>query len=202
MLRRWPEALAALLALLLWLAPLPARADGSGNEVSALRFERADDGLQLSTVVRFELTPVVEDALLKGVPMFFVAEAELKRERWYWYDKKIASAARHMRLAYQPLTRRWRLNVAQGATLSTGLGTSLGQSFDTLTEALATLQRVSSWRIADLSELDSEAKYNVEFRFKLDVSQLPRPFQIGAVGQADWALSFGRTQRLVLENWK
>jgi hypothetical protein len=31
------------------------------------------------------------------------------------------------------------------------------------------------------------------------VSQLPRPFQIGAVGQPDWTLTTGRTQRLAPE---
>jgi hypothetical protein len=40
----------------------------------------------------------------------------------------------------------------------------------------------------------------VDFRFRLDVSQLPRPFQIGAVGESDWTISAGHQQRLVLEN--
>jgi hypothetical protein len=31
------------------------------------------------------------------------------------------------------------------------------------------------------------------------VSQLPRPFQIGAVGHADWNISAARTQRLAVE---
>ena len=39
----------------------------------------------------------------------------------------------------------------------------------------------------------------VDFRFRLDTSQLPRPFQIGVVGQADWNISVERSARLPLE---
>ena len=48
---------------------------GRRAEVTQLRVERTDEGVLLSATVRFELPPVVEDALAKGIPMFFVAEA-------------------------------------------------------------------------------------------------------------------------------
>ena len=142
---------------------------------------------------------VIEDALLKGVPMIFVAEAELLRERWYWTNKKVASAQRHMRLAYQPLTRRWRLNVASGPITQAGLAVALNQNFDTLHDALAALQRLSRWKIAEASELEPEQQYLAAFRYRLDTSQLPRPFQIGTLGQADWNLDFVIRQPLLLE---
>jgi hypothetical protein len=185
----------AVLALLAMACS--ARAD-TPAEVTQLRLERAEEGLLLSASVRFELPPVVEDALQKGIPMFFVAEAVLLRDRWYWYDKQIAAAARHMRLAYHPLTRRWRLQVSPTPVGNSAL--ALGQTFDTQEEALAAVQRVSRWKIAEPTELEADAKYNVDFRFRLDVSQLPRPFQIGAVGQADWNIAVARNQRLALEN--
>lgn len=165
-------------------------------EVTPLQLERVDDGLYLTASVRFDLPPVVEDALQKGIPMFFLVEAELVRERWYWYDKKFTYAARTLRLAFQPLTRRWRLSVAPGIGGSTGLGLALSQNFDTLPEALATLQRVTRWKIADGNELESDATYSVDFRFRLDLGQLPRPFQIGAVGQNEWTIVVNRRQRL------
>lgn len=158
----------------------------SPAELSQLRIERADDDILVSAQVQFELPSSVEDALQKGLPLFFVAEADILRERWYWYDKKVASAERHLRLAYQPLTRRWRLTVTSGGTRGTSLGLSLNQNFDTLAQALAIMKRVSRWKIAATAELDSATKYRVEFRFRLDVSQLPLPFQIGTLGQADW----------------
>nr|WP_309246733.1 DUF4390 domain-containing protein [Ramlibacter montanisoli] len=48
--------------------------------------------------------------------------------------------------------------------------------------------------------MDPEAPHNIDFRFRLDMSQLPRPFQIGAVGQAEWIILAVRTQRLVFDN--
>ena len=85
-------------------------------DVTAIRVEQSDEGLQLSATVKFDLAVVVEEALLKGVPMSFVSEVQVFRDRWYWYDKRINTATRTVRLAYQPLTRRWRVGVASGST--------------------------------------------------------------------------------------
>lgn len=189
----------AVVCWLLALAPT-AMAEAPAAEVSQLRLERSDEGILLSAYVKFELPAIIDDALDKGIPMFFVADALLFRDRWYWYDKEVASAARHMRLSYQPLTRRWRLVVSPNPIGNSGL--ALGQTFDTREEALAAVQRISHWKIAEPGDIDPEARHNVEFRFRLDVSQLPRPFQIGAMGQADWHLTAARNQRLAIESAK
>ena len=160
--------------------------------------ERSDEGVFLSATVRFELPQVVDEALAKGIPMYFVAEAAIYRDRWYWYDKRVSFATRHMRLAYQPLTRRWRLQVSSQPIGHAGL--VLGQMFDSREEALAAIQRISHWRIADAGDVDPGSTHNVDFRFRLDISQLPRPFQIGAVGQADWIILAVRNQRLAWDH--
>lgn len=164
-------------------------------ELTALRTERVDDGIYLSANVQFELPPVVEDALLRGIALIFVTEAEIYRERWYWTDKRIAAATRSLRLAYQPLTRRWR--VSQGGEPGAGL-VALAQSYDTLAEALTAVERVARWRIAEAADVDS-SNHTLDFRFRLDLSQLPRPFQIGIAGQREWQISIERSQRLRLE---
>jgi hypothetical protein len=140
---------------------------------------------------------VIEEALLKGIPMFFVSEAVLYRDRWYWYDREVSHVRRHMRLSYQPLTRRWRLTISP--TVIGNSGVALGQSFDTQEEAMAAVQRFSRWKIAEPGDVSPDERYNVDYRFRLDVSQLPRPFQIGAVGQADWSISAIRNQRLTID---
>jgi hypothetical protein len=178
----------------------PAAAQGPQAEITQLRLERTDEGVLLSANVEFEMPAIIDDALAKGIPMFFVDEAVLFRDRWYWYDKEVAAAARHMRLSYQPLTRRWRLVVSPTPIGNSGL--ALGQTFDTREEAFAAVQRVSHWKIADAAAVDPDQRYNVDFRFRLDVSQLPRPFQIGAVGHADWNITALRNQRLGLESAK
>ena len=186
-----------VLALLGGLALAQTAAD-----IGQFKVERVDDEILASAQVGFELPAVVEDALLKGIPMYFTVQADILRERWYWYDKKQVSVGRQLRLAYQPLTRRWRLNVTSGATADSAVGLSLNQSFDTLLQSLSAIKRLSRWRIADTSELDAGVRYKVDLRFYLDLSQLPRPFQIGAIGKSDWDIAAAASTTFQLDSAK
>ena len=194
------EAVALLLvAVCLCLAWASAASAAAPTEITQLRTERAEDGVYLSAVVRFDVPPVVEDALLKGIAIYFVVEADVYRDRWYWTDLRVASAARTLRLAYQPLTGRWRVNIVSGLiTSSSGLRATLSQNYETLPEALSAIQRVSHWKIADTSEVEPGEQYMLNLNFWLDLSQLPRPFQIGVAGQRDWTISAQLKDRLRL----
>ena len=187
-------------ACLFWGPAGAARAQSTVAEISHLKFERTDDSVVLSAAVDFELSAAVEDALRKGVAMVFFAEATVYRQRWYWMSKKVANAQRHMRLTYQPLTRRWRLNVTSDAVATAAM--ALNQSFESLPDALAAVRRISRWKIASASEVDFAQTHSVEFSFSLDVSQLPRPFQIGTLGQSDWTVAASTRQALLLESIK
>ncbi len=197
------ELAAALLGAVLAAAwPLPLRGETTNAEVSLLRLERSPDGILLYANVKVELPAAVEDALMKGVPMFFVAQADVVRHRWYWTDRRVASAQRHMRLAYQPLTRRWRLNVSSGVITASSVGLALNLNFDSLADAMSAVQRMSGWKIADASQIEADATHKVEFRFELDLAQLPRPFQIGVFGQSDWRISATASQQIGPEGSK
>ena len=172
----------------------------SATELTQLKVNRTEDGIYLSAVVQFDLPPVVEDALTKGIPMFFVVEADIYRDRWYWTNRRVASATRTIRLAFQPRTRRWRVNIVSGLINgSAGLRATLNQNYDTLGEALSAVQRLARWRIADNAEVDADAAHKLDFSFRLDLSQLPRPFQIGVAGQRDWNISVQQNERLQME---
>jgi hypothetical protein len=185
--------------LMLLFAPLAAEAEAN-TELTQLRLEQVDGGVYLSASVQFDLPELVGEVLDKGIAVYFVAEADLYRERWYWWNTQVASASRHMRLAYQPLTRRWRLNVSPVPITNAGFGNSVAQNFDSLEDALEAVKRVGRLRLADASAVDDEPEHLVVFRFRLDTSQLPRPFQIGAVGQSEWNISIERNVKLPLEN--
>lgn len=172
-LRGWLLALACLLA-----AAGPARADGL--ELGALTLARGEEGLLVDYQARVELPRAVEDALLKGVPLYFQARVEVFRERWYWRDDRVARATRNWRLTWQPLTRRYRINYG-----------SLSQNYDTLADALGAIQRGTRWRVATPEALADGADY-LQFVLRLDTSQLPRPLQIGFGGEADWDLAVER----------
>jgi hypothetical protein len=136
------------------------------------------------------------------MPLGFVMQADVMRERWYWADKLVNRTDRYIRLSYQPLSKRWRMYVSAQPIQSTGLGVSLGQSYDSLSEALQSIQRVSRWRIADLSAIDSTSKQRLDFRFRLDLTQLPQPLQFGALGGAGWGLDYLYSLKLLEDSFK
>ena len=173
--------------------------NGPGVEVTELRIEKTEGALLLQSSLRLDLSAVVEDALQKGMPIYFVSEVEVTRDRWYWSDKKISAVARHYRLAYQPLTRLWRLNVSREPIGTVGVNSSLSQSFETLPEALAAVRRTVNWKVTDLSDIESDNKYTLMFKFRLDVSQLARPFQMTAGSNAEWNLAAQKTFRFISE---
>ena len=198
---RWAALCIAWLAALC-LTTLTARAAEPAVELQNLKIEQSEGAVYASMQWNFQLPAPLEDALYKGVALYFVADIEVTRERWYFYDKKLLSAQRHMRLSFLPLTRRWRVNVASQPFSSAGLGMSLGQSYDNLDDALQSIRRIAQWNIGNASDLEPEAKQNIAISFKLDLTQLPRPMQIGAAGQNDWNIAWNKTQRLVLETGK
>jgi hypothetical protein len=157
-----------------------------GIELTLLRTQRVDGALSLDFTARVVLPRAVEEALTRGVPVVFVAEATLLRNRWYWRDERVARVSRQWRVAFQPLTGSWRV----------GLG-GLNQSHATLEEALVAASRSAGWRLADLAQIDPDKSYYVEFDYRLDTSQLPSPMQFGLVTQGDWA--FGASRVLKVE---
>ena len=158
--------------------------------------ERGDDGIYLSATLNFTLSPGLEDALSRGMPLTFVLQAELMRERWYWYDKKVAGVQRYFRLTYQPLSRRWRLHVSAAPLQSIGLGVTLGSSYDSLADAMAAVQKITRWKVADSQALLKDDKQRLDLRFRLDLSQLPQALQFGNQASSDWNIDFDQSFRL------
>ncbi|MCU0967438.1 MAG: DUF4390 domain-containing protein [Rubrivivax sp.] len=167
-----------------WL--LAALALAQSIELVTLKALRRDDAVLLEYDVRVRLPPTVEDALSKGVPVFFAVRADLYRSRWYWRDSRVARATRNWRVAFQPLTATWRVGPVGGLT----------QNHETLAEALASVARATQWRIADAAQLDADERHYVEFSWRLDAEELPGPMRIGLGGQGDWAFGVERTVEL------
>ena len=172
-----------LLLCALALGALPARAQGI--DLTAFELSRADGALLLDFVAKPALGKAVEDAMQRGVPVYFVAQATLYRSRWYWRDERVARVTRNWRLSYQPLTSNWRL----------GLG-ALSQSYPSAEEALDMAARASRWKVADADQFEPGEKYYLEFSYRLDNNQLPRPMQLDLVAQSDWQLSVERKVRV------
>ncbi len=180
------RGLLLMLTLLLGLGAAPACAQGV--ELATLQASKSDGALNLEFVARVNLPKAVEDALQRGVPIYFVAEAQLWRNRWYWRDERVARVARSWRLAYRPLTSDWRVSLG-----------GLNQTFASMAEAMAALSRSGGWKLGELAALDTDKSYYLEFSYRLDSSQLPGPMQFGLGGQGDWAVGVSRTLRVDLQ---
>jgi hypothetical protein len=176
--------LAVLLSVALSLLAAPA-ARAEGIELASLQVGRNDGALVVDFNVRITLSGAVEDALVRGVPVYFVARADLYRNRWYWRDDRIARVERTWRLAHQPLTGSWRVGIA-----------GLNQTFATQAEALAAMSRAANWRLVEVAQIDPDARHYVEFSFRLDTTQLPSPMQISLPGSAEWSLGVERSIRV------
>ena len=87
---RWWLVLGLGIGLLL-LQPL--RVQAQAVELKQLQLQRRDGDLTLEFSARLTLGPAIEDALQRGVPLYFNARATVYRDRWYWRDERIARVA-------------------------------------------------------------------------------------------------------------
>jgi len=163
-------------ACLAALAPGRTHADVIPVNAAEIRVE--DGEVLLTAEFAFTFNATLEEALLRGVPLYFVLDVDIVRPRWYWFDEKTGASPVQYRVSWQPLTRQYR--VASGL---------LSQSFDTIAEVERRIGRVNSRSIARLAELERGTRYEAIVRLRLDVNQLPKPFQVNALASRDWQLA-------------
>jgi hypothetical protein len=163
-------------ALLALVALAPALADEIPVTSASLRI---DDGeVLLSAEFDVSLTPALQEALDKGVPLYFTIDFDLVRARFLWFPEKIAQWSITYRVSYSSLTRQYR--VASGP---------LGQAFESREDVERFIGHVASRRVAGADELSKGARYEGAVRMKLDVNLLPKPFQVSALASREWQLA-------------
>jgi hypothetical protein len=167
-----------MLCSLLALNLFSAAASAEGIKIKSAELERVDNDWLLNATFQIELTPGLEDALQKGVVLYFQTEFDLTRSRWYWFDEKPALALRQTRLSYQPMTQQYRI-ASEGFTFSA----------KTIFEALQTVGSIGGWRVIDNNQVDPSKSYTAALRMTLDLSKLPKPFQVNALNNRDWNVS-------------
>ncbi len=165
-----------VLSLLLGAWSAPARAEGA--VIESAKIELTDEGYQLNADIELQLSPVLQEAVRKGVPLYFVAEFQLNRGRWYWLDQSVVSAKRDRRVSYAPLTEQYRV-----------ITSGISQNVATFDDVRKLLSRVRAWTIAEKGQLKPGERYDAALRFRLDTAQLPKPFQLNVITSKDWALS-------------
>jgi hypothetical protein len=170
------RALAAVAALPFLPLAGEVRAEIIPVVSASLRVE--EDRVELFAEFAFSFTSTLEEALQRGVPLYFLQEFELARPRWYWFDDKVLQNVATYRLSYTPLTRQYRV--------SSGL---LGQTFDELADVERVIGRITARTVARTDQLERGARYDAAVRVRLDVNQLPKPFQVNALASREWQLA-------------
>lgn len=165
-----------LLALVFSCCYLPARA--ADIDIGSAYLVPGEDGYQVNADFGIELNSRLEELVNHGVPLHFVAEFELGHPRWYWLDETVVTKSRTWRLSYHALTRQYRL--ASGP---------LYQNFSSLADALRVMSRLRRWTVVDKGQLKSGDVYQAALRLRLDLLQLPKPFQVTAIASREWNFS-------------
>ncbi len=169
----------ALLALATVLSvPAFAQASDPGVNVNSANLTLTDDGWQLSSEFAINFSPKLEEAVNRGVPLYFVVEFEVARPRWYWFDEKPIQVSVTYKVSYTPLLRQYRLSVG-----------SVSQNFTTFEEVTRVLSRLRGLQVAGRNAFTKGVMYQAGVRMRLDTAQLPKPFQLDAFASRDWALA-------------
>lgn len=166
-----------LLSMLMLFLPAAARATGE-IQITFVGLDVVEEGYQLNVDSRIVLNPVLEQALEKGIALYFVTKFTVHSPRWYWLDEEVARYKVRTELSYYALTRQYRLSHE-----------SWSQNFDTLDEALRVLSRLRDRPIVIQDGLKQDVDYIATLRMWLDVSRLAKPFQIETLGSRAWNLT-------------
>ena len=148
-----------------------------GIEVRRAVVAPVEEAYVLDADIDIVLSAPLEEALNKGIPLYFQLEFEMVRSRWYWFNDKAVALQQQYRLSYNALTRQYRIGVG-----------AFYQNFVTLNEALQFLSRVRRREELEPGALSKGSTYMAGLRLRLDTAQLPRPFNLNALGSREWSL--------------
>ena len=141
--------------------------------------EPAEEGYSLSADANINFNTRLEEAVNKGVVFYFAADFELTRPRWYWLDEPVVRRTKTFQLSSHALmTRQYRL--------STG---ALYQNYTTLDQALRAISHLRNWQVVEKGEVKAGQTYVAGLRLHLDLTQMPKTFQVSALANRDWTLS-------------
>lgn len=135
-----------------------------------------------SADLAFTLPARLQESLLQGVPLTLVGEFQAYRERWYWFDEKIAQKRKEWRISFNSLTQKYILNYD-----------GLRLSFEGFDAMMQTVKRVRYWQVVDVEQWQAGKTYYGAYRIFLDLERLPRPLQVG-LAPNEWQLDSGWQQ--------
>jgi len=136
-----------------------------------------EDSYLLNADFDVTLSPTVEEALNKGIPLTFLIEFQLTSPRRYWFDDEIATVSTYVTLSYHALSRQYLVN----------LNNHHQRSFASLQDAKQELSRLEQWPVFEKALLKKGEAYKAALRVRLDQTKLPKALQVDVIGGSeDW----------------
>lgn len=169
------------LVLLLCFAFSSAAYAASSLHIKSAELIAMEDAYALTADFDISLSPVIEDALNKGVPLTFMVEFQLSTPRRYWFDDEIVTQTEYLTLSYHALSRQYLVN-----------RNNHQQSYATLQQAKEEFSKVKPWLVVDKKLLKKGEAYSAAIKIRLDQTKLPKPLQVEAIGSDDWAIASER----------
>lgn len=167
------------LIFLLLILLLPATVvQAESIRIKSVNLAAVEQGYEISVDSEIILNATLEQALEKGIVLYFVTKFSLVDSRWYWLNDEVVRGKSRIGLRYYALTRQYHLSHPP-----------FSQSFNTLKEALQALGQLHNYPLMIKSELKQDVDYIASLRIWLDLTRMPRPFQVEALGSSQWNLS-------------
>lgn len=163
--------------LLILLFPVTT-AQAENIQIKSVNVAAVEQNYVISVDAEIALNATLEQALEKGIVLYFVTKFSLVDSRWFWPNDEVARGKLRVGLRYYALTRQYHLNYP-----------SFSQSFNTLKEALEVLGQLRDYPLTVKSELKQDVDYIASLRIWLDLTRMPKPFQVEALGSNQWNLS-------------
>ncbi len=152
---------------------------GQGRiEIQSASLRESPAGLQLVATADIQLSPEMRQGLNSGVPLQFIVDFRIKRNRAFWFDDTVLEYQHRHSLIYYELTRHYRLQ---------SLTTGESGNYRSLLVALEKLGRLQSV-VANSSDGIDRDEINItesgdntqlygQLNVRLDDKALPLPLQ-------------------------
>lgn len=175
--RAWLSHVNLIFLLLILLLPATV-VQAESIRIKSVNLVVVEHGYEISVDSEIVLNATLEQALEKGIVLYFVTKFSLVDSRWYWLNDEVVRGKSRIGLRYYALTRQYHLSHPP-----------FSQSFNTLKEALQALGQLRDYPLTIKSELKQDVDYIASLRIWLDLTRMPKPFQVEALGSNQWNLS-------------
>jgi hypothetical protein len=139
-----------------------------------------NDKYILAADLEYHLSEKAIEALQNGVPLLWTIKINVKKQRFFWFDKTDVKHEICYRLQYHALLKMYRVKNEKSGIVN---------NFSTLTAALDDMATIRNFALIEKAVLSEKKHYSVAIKVVFDESALPLPLQTQVILNPQWQLS-------------